>query len=513
MQKSIIEEYMGKAYIFVILVITGSCLCAGVTFSSLKLLGFYDTVPWPALGIFVLTCAIYFIIGLWFIRHSFKIADGEKVLIPRMLARGKLFIMIILMIQFNFILYMIPSRDFWGYTFYFLILVAFFFDCKMILFSSVGTVISLIISYIVKGNILLPAKNDDFIPELVVRVICITLSVAGIYLITFFAEHFLINAKKEQLEANNQRVQNVLEKVTTLAEKLGAASNSLSDISQNESASTEELAATSETLLENNNVMLEKAAVGKDNLNELDSCNSEMTSKMAVVDDISRKLLEESTSSEARLNELMEINEQVMKSTQNTKDVAEKLLNGIGEIGITLNVINEISSSTNLLALNASIEAARAGEAGRGFAVVAQEVGNLAQGTQNSLDDVQKVVNKIQNNVSEMSVFVKSNTEKLLQQNESFLQTFEGIKKMIVILKESLTAINDIHNIHKKQGEVITHTVNINEEISAAIEAENQEFSNIAAMIDSNAMEITEMANQADVLNNMIEELEALLQI
>ena len=38
MQKSIIEEYMGKAYIFVILVITGSCLCAGVTFSSLKLL-------------------------------------------------------------------------------------------------------------------------------------------------------------------------------------------------------------------------------------------------------------------------------------------------------------------------------------------------------------------------------------------------------------------------------------------------------------------------------------------
>lgn len=66
----------------------------------------------------------------------------------------------------------------------------------MILFSSVGTVISLIISYIVKGNILLPAKNDDFIPELVVRVICITLSVAGIYLITFFAEHFLINAKR-----------------------------------------------------------------------------------------------------------------------------------------------------------------------------------------------------------------------------------------------------------------------------------------------------------------------------
>ena len=64
MQKSIIEEYMGKAYLFVILVITGSCLCAGITFSSLKLLGFYDTVSWIPLGIFCITCIIYFITNL-----------------------------------------------------------------------------------------------------------------------------------------------------------------------------------------------------------------------------------------------------------------------------------------------------------------------------------------------------------------------------------------------------------------------------------------------------------------
>lgn len=502
---------MSKVYVLVMLVFTGACLCAGVTFSALKLLGSYEEVSWAALGIFCGTCVLYLLIGLWFISHSFEKIDGTKVIIPKMLRRGKLFIVALEFIQFNFILYMIPSRDFWAYIAFFIILTVFFFDFKLTLICSLGNTVSLVISWFVRADEILPVKDELFVSDFVLRIVAVALSMAALNIITLLADKILINAKKAEIEANNERVENVLGKVTILAQKLGESSNSLSEVAQNQSATTEELAATSESLLRSNNIMLKQSETGMENLRELGMCNEEMNDKMSTVDDISQKLLDESTSSEARLNELMTINEQVMQSTESTSGVAKKLLSGIGKVGIALNVIDDISFSTNILALNASIEAARAGEAGRGFAVVANEVGDLAKNTQNSLSEVQKVIQEIQDDVKEMVNIVNENTEKLAKQNDSFNETFEGVKNMIVILKQSLDAIGAINEIHHKQKNVIEQTNKINENISSAIESENHDFHGIASTMENNATEISKMAVQVDVLRNMIVELEELL--
>ena len=211
------------------------------------------------------------------------------------------------------------------------------------------------------------------------------------------------------------------------------------------------------------------------------------------------------------LSNLHKINNEVSDAMKDTTEITKKLSEAVAEIGVTLNLISDISSSTNLLALNASIEAARAGEAGKGFAVVATEVGNLAKSTQNSLSVVQPVIERVQKNAQEITAQVNENAEKMNTQNEYFENVFSHIRDIAQLLQESSDAIDIMCDAHNRQTDVIKRTVSINQDIVENIKNESGQFNAINAMVENNAKDTVNVSEQATVINNMVDRMRDLL--
>lgn len=503
-----LDIYINKVYKITLLSITIVCLFAGITYTMDKIKGLYPQSSMAAFIIFLLSDFLYIAIAVYFVKTGYE----NGVVNSHKLKNSKIFLIVIMLIQFNFILYIAPSRDFWAFAFLFTIVTGLLLDTKVLLVTIIEINASLLIACFVNGENLLPVKDELFMSALMGRVFCLVLTMIFIYLIVHMVSHYLVSAKKDEMEKNNERVQNVLDKVTHIAGQLGDASALLVTTSQTESASTEELSAISENLILSSGKMMEKVAVSKDNLANLEESSRNMEAKMLDVEQITKELVGMSVSNEQALNNLMHISSEVEKSNHQMREVTDKLLTETGEIGETLTIINEIAESTNLLALNASIEAARAGEAGKGFAVVAQEVGNLASSTKTSLQNVNDVIIRVQTGTNDVSRFMDENAEQLKKQNAVIVETVEGIRRMIERLKESVTAVEEAGEMQVAQNQVIGETVSINEDITSGIQTENQEFGNIANMVQSNTEEIVTITNQVDTIDKMVNELEKLLE-
>lgn len=503
--EAIVKEYRKKVAMILIVIIMFSATAAAVAFPIMKLLGMYQGVSWKYVGIFVLCILIEDIISLFLMRR-----DREKnVLSEKTEKTIRIYLMLIQAINLNLITWFFPSKESWMFSFYFLILMSIFLDVKFSLRCCIVDLLSIIILFV--GNANARPSKDLFLSDTILRMICISMSFAGVLIFLALVNKFLLNAKKEQIEKNNQKVQGVIDKVSVLIKKLGNASESILEASQNESASTEELSAITEDLLENSKKMLEKSVESRKNLSDLIKSNEDMAERMTAVNEISKELLQFSEKNEEALGELIFISNDVENSTKRTMEVTTSLDKEVGEIGKTLEIISNIADSTNLLALNAFIEAARAGEAGRGFAVVAQEVGNLATNTRESLNEVNGVILRVQQGTKEAAKYMNDNSAKMQNQNVRMLETINGVRSMIEMLKQSVNTISKVDSIQNIQSHVISQTIQVNEDIADRIDEENQEFVSIDEMVQGNVQEVLKLSYQIDQINGMIAELEEML--
>jgi methyl-accepting chemotaxis protein len=206
-----------------------------------------------------------------------------------------------------------------------------------------------------------------------------------------------------------------------------------------------------------------------------------------------------------------ELNDKSNATTEITRVVIneiEDLELQSGSIADFIEVINQISSQTNLLSLNASIEAARAGEAGRGFAVVAEEIRKLADQSVEASKQITEIVGKIQEKTKGTTASARQAESIVKSQMEALTKTvsaFENINQHVGNLVDNLNSISDgVRGIETAKDETLDAIRNISaisqqtatssEEVSATA---NNQISSVE-YLNKSASELAEDAKKLE---------------
>ncbi|QYJ99408.1 methyl-accepting chemotaxis protein [Shewanella alkalitolerans] len=204
-------------------------------------------------------------------------------------------------------------------------------------------------------------------------------------------------------------------------------------------------------------------------INQMLSTTHEMASSTQQAADAANSVKQQAQDSKQQMDGTVENTHKLVQELKNAESITQHLGVSSEQIGSILDVIRGIADQTNLLALNAAIEAARAGAHGRGFAVVADEVRALANRTQDSTNEIQKIITDIQNGVANV---MHSNSDTQTQSVE---------------LQQQAQAVGDSLNTIL---ELIAHISDMNTQLASATE----EQSLVTEEINRNICSITELS-------------------
>lgn len=325
-----------------------------------------------------------------------------------------------------------------------------------------------------------------------------------------------IEADFSVVKESNDEIGLIIEKMKELTQSLGSIVGKIRNSSDTMSSNSYELNDTSSQTLAANNEISKAvedvaegstgmaASISKINENLLEMSN-ETKDINASVDEIKNQTTAVQDSSKIMNDKIKSMQDSSHKMDEGISAISKRIETvntTVDKVSNIVSVIEEISSETNLLSLNASIEAARAGDAGKGFAVVAQEIRVLSDNTNTELENIKQIISSLVEEcrycVQASGTIVEDNA-KQKEEIKAVLDEFGSLDEQIQKTAEKADEIEELVTAMIELNDDITKSSNSLTDVSAANAAATEEMN--ANIEELNAM-MHGVSEMAEHMNN-----------